>query len=65
VFEFVTRTIGDLDGVQGWTASMELVTFKRGFVETPWWRRALADAHRSAWPPHPAPAAQPLPAAEA
>lgn len=44
VFEFTTRTLGDLVGVQGWTASMELVTFKRGFVETPWWRRALADA---------------------
>jgi proline iminopeptidase len=48
VYEFVTQTLGDLDGVQGWTASMELVTFKRGFVETPWWRRALVDG-RSAW----------------
>jgi hypothetical protein len=27
---------------------MELVTFKRGFVETPWWRRALVDG-RSTW----------------
>jgi DNA-binding Lrp family transcriptional regulator len=49
VFEFVTRTLGDLDGVQGWTASMELVTFKRGFVETPWWRRALSEGLREAW----------------
>jgi DNA-binding Lrp family transcriptional regulator len=48
VYEFVTQTLGDLDGVQGWTATMELVTFKRGFVETPWWRRALVDG-RSAW----------------
>jgi DNA-binding Lrp family transcriptional regulator len=43
VYQFVTQTLGNLDGVQGWTASMELVTFKRGFVETPWWRRALVD----------------------
>ncbi|HZD72120.1 MAG TPA: AsnC family transcriptional regulator [Actinomycetes bacterium] len=48
VYQFVTQTLGDLDGVQGWTASMELVTCKRGFVETPWWRRALVDG-RSAW----------------
>lgn len=41
VFDFVIGTLGTLDGVQGWTASMELVTFKRGFVETPYWRRAV------------------------
>lgn len=41
VFAFVTHTLGQLDGVLGWTASVELVTFKRGFVETPWWRRSV------------------------
>jgi DNA-binding Lrp family transcriptional regulator len=49
VFQFVTGTLGDLEGVQGWTASMELVTFKRAFVETPWWRRALTDGRRTPW----------------
>jgi DNA-binding Lrp family transcriptional regulator len=37
VFDFVTTTLGQLSGVQGWTANMELLTFKRGFIETPWW----------------------------
>jgi DNA-binding Lrp family transcriptional regulator len=37
VFEFVTKTLGQLPGVRGWTANMELLTFKRGFIETPWW----------------------------
>lgn len=41
VFDFVTNTLGRLDGVQGWTANMELLTFKRGYVETPWWRSDL------------------------
>lgn len=41
VFEFVTKTLGGLPGVQGWTANMELVTVKRGFIETPWWRARL------------------------
>lgn len=37
VFEFVTKTLGGLPGVRDWTAHMELLTFKRGFIETPWW----------------------------
>lgn len=37
VFDFVTKTLGRLPGVQGWTANMELLTFKRGFIEAPWW----------------------------
>jgi hypothetical protein len=29
-----------MDGVRSWEAGTELLTFKRGFLETPWWRRA-------------------------
>ena len=43
VFTFVTETLGRLDGVQGWTAGVELLTLKRGFIETPWSRSALAE----------------------
>jgi DNA-binding Lrp family transcriptional regulator len=35
---FIIGTLSRLDGVQGWSASMELLSLKRGFVETPWWR---------------------------
>ena len=42
LFAFVTGTLGGLDGVQGWTAGLELLTLKRGFIETPWSRSALA-----------------------
>jgi DNA-binding Lrp family transcriptional regulator len=41
VFDFLTTEVGQLDGVTNWAASMEVLTLKRGFVETPWWRRAL------------------------
>jgi DNA-binding Lrp family transcriptional regulator len=41
VFDFLTTVVGQLDGVTNWAASMEILTLKRGFVETPWWRRAL------------------------
>lgn len=41
VFDFVTKTLGQLPGVRGWTANMQLITFKRGFIETPWWRGHL------------------------
>jgi DNA-binding Lrp family transcriptional regulator len=41
VFEFTTGALGSLDGVQGWIASMVLLTFRRGFVETPWWRGSV------------------------
>ncbi|PWC07697.1 Lrp/AsnC family transcriptional regulator [Mycetocola zhujimingii] len=35
---FMTSTVSPLVGVRGWTAAMELLVLKRGFVETPWWR---------------------------
>lgn len=38
---FIQRTLSLLDGVEGWSASMELVYLKRGSVETPWWRAQL------------------------
>ncbi len=41
VFDFLTTVVGQLDGVTDWAANMEILTLKRGFVETPWWRRAL------------------------
>jgi DNA-binding Lrp family transcriptional regulator len=43
LFTFLTQTLASLDGVRGWEASMELLTIRRGFVETPWWRDELAD----------------------
>lgn len=42
VFSFMTETLSQLEGVQGWQASMEMLTFKRGFVETPWWPAVVA-----------------------
>jgi hypothetical protein len=41
---FLIDTLSRLDGVRGWEASMELLTVKRGFVETPWWREQLPAA---------------------
>jgi DNA-binding Lrp family transcriptional regulator len=41
---FLTDTLATLDGVRGWEASMELLTIRRGFVETPWWREVLPQA---------------------
>jgi DNA-binding Lrp family transcriptional regulator len=38
--EFLTKDLALMDGVRGWEAGTELLTFKRGFLETPWWRRA-------------------------
>ncbi len=38
---FFRSTLAQLDGVQGWNASMELVFLKRGGVETPWWREQM------------------------
>jgi DNA-binding Lrp family transcriptional regulator len=38
LYEFITQTLSHLEGVEGWTASMELLFLKRGFIETPWWR---------------------------
>ncbi len=42
--DFLTGTIAQLKGVRGWTAAMELVFMKRGFIETPWWRAQVASA---------------------
>lgn len=39
LYEFMTSQLTALDGILGWSASVELLTIKRGFVETPWWRR--------------------------
>jgi DNA-binding Lrp family transcriptional regulator len=47
LFEFTTETLAQLAGVVGWSASVELLTLKRGFVETPWWR----DQHAKHRPP--------------
>src|ERR1700735_3787236 len=41
LFGFLTETLATLGGVKGWQASMALLTVRRGFVETPWWRREL------------------------
>ena len=43
VYRFVTQGLGKIDGVLGWSASVELLTIKRGFLETPWWRPAAGD----------------------
>jgi DNA-binding Lrp family transcriptional regulator len=48
LFEFTTSTLAKLAGVVGWSASVELLTLKRGFVETPWWRDQLAEHHGTA-----------------
>ena len=45
LFEFTTDTLAKLAGVVGWSASVELLSLKRGFVETPWWRDQLAEHH--------------------
>jgi len=42
LYSFITSTLSRLDGVEGWTASMELLFLKRGFIETPWWRSQVA-----------------------
>ncbi|BDZ46859.1 Lrp/AsnC family transcriptional regulator [Naasia aerilata] len=34
---FLNDFLARLDGVEGWSASMELLYLKRAFVETPWW----------------------------
>lgn len=42
--EFLTGTLAKLDGVRGWNATMEVLTVRRGYVETPWWRQQLRSA---------------------
>jgi DNA-binding Lrp family transcriptional regulator len=39
VFDFTNGVLGRLEGVLGWSASVVLLVVRRGFVETPWWRR--------------------------
>jgi hypothetical protein len=46
LFEFTSATLATLDGVIGWSASVELLSLKRGFVETPWWRAQIAGSRR-------------------
>jgi DNA-binding Lrp family transcriptional regulator len=41
LFAFTNQTLGRLEGVQGWTASVVLLVLRRGFVGTPWWRDSL------------------------
>jgi DNA-binding Lrp family transcriptional regulator len=51
LFEFTTSTLANLEGVVGWSASVELLSLKRGFVETPWWRAQLAEHRKGALKP--------------
>jgi DNA-binding Lrp family transcriptional regulator len=51
LFDFTTCTLAKLSGVVGWSASVELLSLKRGFVETPWWRAQLAPDGRPAHRP--------------
>jgi DNA-binding Lrp family transcriptional regulator len=48
---FLSDTLGQLNGVRGWEASMELLTVRRGYAETPWWRDALEDLDPNTRPP--------------
>ena len=43
LYRFITETLSVLEGVRGWEAAMELLSLKRGFVETPWWRAQVAN----------------------
>lgn len=47
IFGFVTTVLGELEGVQGWTAAMELLTFKRAFLATPWSQPQLVASPRT------------------
>jgi hypothetical protein len=38
LYRFLTQGLGKIDGVRDWTANVELLTIKRGFLETPWSR---------------------------
>lgn len=37
LYSFTRESLAHLDGVRGWSANMELLYLKRGFVDTPWW----------------------------
>lgn len=36
VYRFTTKTLGGIEGVRAWTANVQILTLKRGFVPTPW-----------------------------
>lgn len=42
VHTFLSQHLASMPGVRTWEAASELLTFKRGFIETPWWRTTLA-----------------------
>ncbi|MFC4555781.1 Lrp/AsnC family transcriptional regulator [Georgenia faecalis] len=54
LYSFITAELAELPGVMGWTASLELLTLKRGFVVTPWWRAEVAHIEAGAEPEEPA-----------
>jgi DNA-binding Lrp family transcriptional regulator len=41
VFRFTTETLAGMDGLLAWNANVELLTLKRGSVQTPWSPRQL------------------------
>ena len=43
LYHFLTQGLGKIDGVRDWTANVELLTIKRGFLETPWSRDGEPD----------------------
>lgn len=54
LFEITTSVLAPLPGVLGWSAAMEVLVAKRGFVPTPWWearRRHRAGAASAGDPP--------------
>ncbi|HEX6682553.1 MAG TPA: AsnC family transcriptional regulator [Candidatus Limnocylindrales bacterium] len=40
VYEFTSCTLAGIEGIQAWTANVQLLTLKRGFVQTPWSQQA-------------------------
>ncbi|MGH3388473.1 MAG: Lrp/AsnC family transcriptional regulator [Actinomadura sp.] len=41
---FTTQRLAGIEGIQAWTANVELLTLKRAFVHTPWVARHLGNA---------------------
>ena len=54
LYHFLTQGLGKIEGVRDWTANVELLTIKRGFLETPWSRdrepEVNVGAEGSDWP---------------
>lgn len=42
LYAFMTETLANMDGVQGWSAFQQLVFMKRGYGETGWWRSQVS-----------------------